>query len=66
MQQNKTKQTNEEDEDNNWQPVSDQMTDILACEDMARYKIERKKVFIPTNLTGYEREDFLIRVLGRF
>lgn len=42
------------------------MIDILACEDVARYEIERKKVFIPTNLVGYEREDFLVRALGRF
>lgn len=62
LQKNK-KQTNDE-EDNNWQPASDQMIDILACEDMARYEIGRKRVFIPTYLIGYEREDFFQRVLG--
>lgn len=41
------------------------MIDILACEDVARYEIEMK-IFIPTNLVGYEREDFLIRVLAKF
>ena len=42
------------------------MIDILACEDMARYEIGRKRVFIPTYLIGYEREDFFQSVLGRF
>lgn len=29
------------------------MIDMFACELMARYEIERKKLYIPRNLVGY-------------
>lgn len=29
------------------------MIDMFACEHMARYEIERKKLYIPRNLVGY-------------
>ena len=64
LQKNKNQRNDEED--NNWQPASDQMIDILEYGDMGRYEIGRKKVFIPTYLLGYEREDFFRRVLGSF
>ena len=60
----KNKDCRNDEEDNSWQPASDQMIDILEYKDMGRYETGRKKVFIPTYLLGYEREDFFQRVLG--
>lgn len=43
----KNKDHRNDEEDNTWQPASDQMSNILEYKDMGRYETGRKKVSIP-------------------